>query len=204
MTNAENADTPTSSETKTIFLIIGALAIMALFVGVMQWIKPDVGVDSDAATFSAVVENEPQVEVAKLETVSVAKPILPDFDLVRVDRDGAAVIAGAAAPNSTVRLLVDGAEVAVTQAGADGAFAFVTTMPVGTDPMQLQLEQMGDQALMSQETVLVMPSPSAERVTPKVVVAQANGDVVIQEQGELGPELQAPWYIGTVRAGLRG
>jgi len=252
MSNAENQSTPRSSEAKTIFLIAGALLIMALFVGFMQWNKGGDDRLSEAATFTAVEKPEevavveptvtPTVEAeTKLETV-IATPeqapsvketvvdasetgaegtepettgtpapetdtevaaieetseepqasvILPSFDLVRVDRDGSSVIAGAAAPNSTVRLMADGKEIATAQVGPGGAFAFVTNMPKGTDPLQLQLEQVGDQTVVSEETVLVMPSPKNEDVAPMVVVAEADGKVVVQEQGELGPNFQA-------------
>jgi nucleoid-associated protein YgaU len=141
---------------------------------------------------------EPKIEVVEPEVV-IPKPVIvvapqveaPTFDLVRVDRDGAAVIAGKAAANTQVRLMADGQEIGVTYAGGDGTFAFVTSMPEGTDPMQLQLEEVGDEVVKSIETVLVMPSPVGEEVAPKVVIAEASGDVVVQEQGELGPKVQA-------------
>lgn len=270
MDNAENQNTPRSSEQKKIIPIIGTFVLIALIVAFMQWNKSEPESVQDGSTFKvveedaaetaavtipapdtpetivaavtdspstadpviavepeperrAVVEVDPnavptvdpsveevaeQPDVADETEASVApevavepevavveapepEVIVPSFDLVRVDSDGSAVVAGAAAPNSTVRLMADGKEIAVTQAGNGGSFAFVTRMPEGTDPMQLQLEQDGDTAVKSIETVLVMPSPVGEKVAPMVVVAEEDGKVVVQEQGELGPNFQA-------------
>lgn len=150
---------------------------------------------------------EPNVEAIEVTTapeVVVSSDVeAPTFDLVRVDRDGGAVIAGKAAANTQVRLLADGQEIDVVTAGRDGAFAFVTTMPEGVDPMQLQLEEIGEEVVKSKETVLVMPSPVGDKVAPKVVIAEASGDIVVQEQGELGPKVQ-PLSLETINYSATG
>ena len=201
-------------EDKTIFWIIGVLLVVAILFLIAEWFRGDDVVQSEAATFVKPVEEvvvevavvpepvvevvvapepvvEPEVEVVVPTVQEVPEPAAPTFDLVRVDRDGAAVIAGNAAAHSQVRLLADGQEIGVVTAGGDGAFAFVTSMPEGTNPMQLQLEELGEDVVKSKETVLVMPSPIGEKVAPKVVIAEASGEVVVQEQGELGPKVQA-------------
>jgi hypothetical protein len=178
-------------------------------------VAPEVVV-SDAAVEPVIeVIGEPKVEVVDVAPAPEPKPepapeavVLPQieaptFDLVRVDRDGAAVIAGKAAANTQVRLLADGQEIGVTTAGRDGAFAFVTSMPEGVDPLQLQLEEIGDEVVKSKETVLVMPSPVGDKVAPKVVIAEASGDVVVQEQGELGPKVQ-PLSLETINYSATG
>ena len=68
----------------------------------------------------------------------------PAFDLVRVDEDGSAIIAGSAKPNSEVRLLVDGKELETAETDASGAFAILTTIPSGEKPLELQLEDVND------------------------------------------------------------
>ena len=205
---------------KTVFMIIGALLVIALIFIVLEWMKPDVVAQSEAATFAKPVEpvvavqDEP-VEVSVPVTPEVVVEVVPDavapesvvvlprFDLVRVDRDGAAVIAGTAKSNSQVRLMADGQEIGVTRVGGDGTFAFVTNMPEGTAPMQLKLEALGDEVLTSTETVLVMPSPVGDKVAPKIVIAEASGDVVVQEQGELGPKVQ-PLSLETINYSATG
>lgn len=238
------------SEEKVIFWIIGALALLAVLVLLINFMRGgDTSVD-DAATFVpkqpetsadqgevaavtepilSATEPETKTEPAKVasepapsadvtiaepvtvtEPVAVAKPDAtvepapdavasssPSFDIVRVDRNGGAVIAGSAAPNTDVRLMVDGQELDTTRTDGSGAFAFVTSMPAGTQPMQLQLEEVGETVVPSVETVLVMPSQEGDKVTPKVVIAEADGQVVVQEQGELGPEVQ-PLSLDTI------
>ena len=169
-------------------------------------IEPEITVEIEPEAVpepDTIVEVEPEVvPEAEVEVVAEPEPVLevvsapepeiqaPTFDLVRVDRDGAAVIAGRAATDTDVRLMADGQEIGVTRTGRDGAFAFVTTMPEGTDPMQLKLEELGDVVVTSVESVLVMPSPVGDKVAPKVVIVEASGEVVVQEQGELGPKVQ--------------
>jgi len=156
-------------------------------------VEPVVAVVEPEAVIVEPEVIEPDVIPEPVVIVEVApKPEVqaPTFDLVRVDRDGAAVIAGKATPNTEVRLVADGKEISVARVGSDGAFAFITTMPEGNEPMELQLEEMGDVTVKSVESVLVMPSPVGEKVAPKVVIAEASGDVVVQEQGELGPKVQ--------------
>jgi nucleoid-associated protein YgaU len=150
------------------------------------------------------VEPEPEIEIVA-KPVEETKPatIAPSFDIVRVDREGSAIIAGSAEPNSEIRLTVDGQELDVAKSDATGAFAFVTTMPDGVEPMQLQLEEVGDTLTKSVETVLVMPSPKGEKVTPKVVIAEADGQVLVQEQGELGPQVQ-PLSLDTINYSASG
>ncbi|MEM1161255.1 MAG: LysM peptidoglycan-binding domain-containing protein [Pseudomonadota bacterium] len=67
-----------------------------------------------------------QSESDTAETTS--QPVNPDaprFDVVRVDSDGQTVIAGQAAPNSNVEILLDGEVVGDVQTDANGAFVTV-------------------------------------------------------------------------------
>lgn len=49
--------------------------------------------------------------------------VVPSFDVVRVEPDGTAVVAGKAEPGATIVLRVDGAEISATTADANGNFA---------------------------------------------------------------------------------
>ena len=55
---------------------------------------------------------------------------LPSFDLVRVERDGAAVIAGRAAPYAELILLHNGEPIGTAKADWAGEWAFVTDRPL--------------------------------------------------------------------------
>ena len=106
----------------------------------------------------------------------------PAFDLVRVDEDGSAIIAGSAKPNSEVRLLVDGKELETAEADASGAFAILTTIPSGEKPLELQLEDVNDSNIKSADTVLIIPNKEAEGSGPKIIIAESDGKIIVQEQ----------------------
>jgi nucleoid-associated protein YgaU len=68
-----------------------------------------------------------------------AGPVLPTFDVVRVEGDGSLVVAGNAAPNARVELLNGAAVIGSTTAGPDGAFAIVLDDPLKPGDYQLLL-----------------------------------------------------------------
>ena len=115
----------------------------------------------------------------------------PKFDLVRVEEDGSAIIAGSAKPNSEVRLLVDGKELEVVEADGSGTFAILTTIPTGEKPLELQLEDANDNSVKSKDTVLVIPNKETENKSPKIVIAETSGEIIVQDQNELAPEIQS-------------
>ncbi|MDB9878168.1 LysM peptidoglycan-binding domain-containing protein [Amylibacter sp.] len=153
----------------------------------------------------ATVKEEP---VTKKEVVTVKEEptineIKPSFDLVRVEEDGSAIIAGSAKPNSEVRLLVDGKELEVVEADSSGTFAILTTIPSGKDPLELQLEDTNDNTIKSNDTVLVIPNKVDGSKAPKIVIAEASGNIIVQDQNELAPTIQ-PLSLDTINYAASG
>ena len=134
---------------------------------------------------AAVGKEDKAVEVEDLNENN------PKFDLVRVEEDGSAIIAGSAKPNSEVRLLVDGKELEVVEADGSGTFAILTTIPTGEKPLELQLEDANDNSVRSKDTVLVIPNKETENKSPKIVIAETSGEIIVQDQNELAPEIQS-------------
>ena len=134
---------------------------------------------------AAVGKEDKAVEVEDLNENN------PKFDLVRVEEDGSAIIAGSAKPNSEVRLLVDGKELEVVEADGSGTFAILTTIPTGEKPLELQLEDANDNNVKSKDTVLVIPNKETENKSPKIVIAETSGEIIVQDQNELAPEIQS-------------
>ncbi len=89
--------------------------------------------------------------------------VKPSIDVVRVEPDGATLVAGAAAPGAVVRMLVDGVSLAEETAGADGKFAAFLDLPPSADPrvISLSVEGAGGTVLSEQE-VIVGPTPGAK------------------------------------------
>ncbi|MEM9139212.1 MAG: LysM peptidoglycan-binding domain-containing protein [Pseudomonadota bacterium] len=66
-------------------------------------------------------------------------PSTPRFDVVRVDQDGQAVLAGRAEPGSRVEIVLDGTVIAEVQADGSGQFATFVDVDLGDTAQSLEL-----------------------------------------------------------------
>ncbi|MFC4670246.1 LysM peptidoglycan-binding domain-containing protein [Seohaeicola nanhaiensis] len=121
---------------------------------------------------SAKPEPEAKAEVQPEAKAEVAPPVAtpaPAFDVVRVEPDGSAVIAGSAAPGARVVFLMDGTEVGEAKADAQGKFAAVLALDLGTAQHVLSMmSETGGDKVASEEQIIL--APVAE---PDVKVAEA-------------------------------
>ena len=130
-----------------------------------------------------VVLVQPESVVTQPEPTQVApETIIPGFDLVRVDKAGATVVAGKATPNTDVEILLNG--VAIGQATADETGAFVALLDLEPSDVPRELELMQKQTsgddIASVDKVLVMPFKPEAKAAPKLVVAKPSGVEVIE------------------------
>ena len=109
----------------------------------------------------AVAPVEP-VQAAQ-EPVVVATPVPPGFDVVRIEADGSALVAGRALPGAGVQVLVDGAEVAKVAADRQGKFVALFALEPSLAPRVLGLVMLlpdGTQ-VASGDSVVIAPTPVA-------------------------------------------
>lgn len=145
--------------------------------------------DGDAVTVevSAEVSAEIVAEDAADAKSEVAEaiadaPAAPTFDIVRIDAEGNALIAGTAPAGALVRVLIDGVEAASTVANAAGEFVAIFVAGVSGDPRIVSLEVALEDGttLASADSVIVQPAapvvaaadpiaPEAEETAPEVV-----------------------------------
>lgn len=74
---------------------------------------------------------------------------LPAFDLVRISAAGDAVIAGRAAPGTTLEILADGQPIGQITADARGEWVFVPEQPLAPGTHRLSLRTAGSTAAAS-------------------------------------------------------
>lgn len=110
-------------------------------------------------------------------------PVAPRFDLVRIEKDGSAQIAGMAAPYSGVSILVDAVVVATVSADRAGAFAALFDLAPSAQPrlITLRMRLADGREVASEEQVIlspgdIMPSfaqegPAAAPVAPLIEAA---------------------------------
>ncbi len=122
-------------------------------------VVPDVAESSE--------EPEPAPEPAP-EAVAEARP--PTIDEVRLEADGIFIVAGRAAPDSMVAVMLDGVENTTTRASGQGAFAAITVVTPSTVPQVLTVIQRGpDGDVAGMEEIVLAPmmaaaAPSADDV----------------------------------------
>ena len=101
---------------------------------------------SDSGKSNRPVAEKPEagIEMAKVDSDAVApdmatKPIVPGFDLLRVEPDGSTVIAGFGAPNSEVEIINGETVIATAKIGPTGDFVAVLDEPLPAGDYQLRL-----------------------------------------------------------------
>ncbi len=106
----------------------------------------------------------------------------PRFDIVRVEPNGDAVVAGRGKPNTVVEMLVDGKPVARALADPNGQFAIVPpALPKGSSEITLRSKTSDGQEARSSQTVAVSVSPEGN-ARPLVALTAPDAPTVVLSQ----------------------
>ncbi len=127
----------------------------------------------------------------------------PEFDVVRVDPDGAALVAGRAEAESLVIMRLDAAALAEVKAGGDGKFVALFTVPPADVPrlLSLMMRLADGVEVAGLETVAIapfaLPEVVAEAVVPPAAPPAAllvtdEGVKVLQKPAPVVAEVAAP------------
>ncbi|MDX1780086.1 MAG: LysM peptidoglycan-binding domain-containing protein [Thalassovita sp.] len=128
-------------------------------------------------------ESEPeQAAEAQVETPAVDQPVPPRFDIVRIEADGSALIAGVASDGDLVEIVLDRDAIASSEPGPDCKFAaFVTVEPSEQPRLMSLLMHVGDLRIASEDQVIIAP------VKPVLTVEAAPAET----QPEAEPQVAA-------------
>ena len=149
-------------------------------------------VESETASKSAE-SSEAEGQIAALPPDAAPPLMAPQFDIVRVEPNGEAVIAGRSEPGSVVVLLDGEEEIGRVTADETGAWVIIVARPLSPGDHQLGLRaEMPDGSVQLSETLVIVSVPE-----PTLEVAS----------GEAGEERQvaaetAPLAVETQREGL--
>lgn len=149
-------------------LLWGATAILVLaallVAGLVHWQRGTGSPPAQSAGLPGVAPDpaEPMPEDDSAGAVLAA----PALDVVRVDPDGSAVIAGHTAPGARVTVLLDGVAQTEIEADASGHFVAMLDLPPDQAPRVLSLSaESGDgQQMVSDEDIIL--APLAPRASP--------------------------------------
>ena len=185
-------------------LVIAVAAIVAL--AVVNLNRPS------TPQRTATVEDRPAA------SVRLTAPEVPSFDVVRISRGGTGVLAGRAAPDSLVRLLVDNRPVSSVRADRNGEWVMILEKPLmpGTVELSLTAQRDGGPAVGSKDIVVVslperpMPEqfaePEGEGVVAVLTPRDGNGaSRIMQKPGYAAPgEVGDSLAVDTVDYGADG
>jgi len=108
----------------------------------------------------------------------------PRFDIVRIEPNGDAVVAGRGAPDAAIEMLVDGKPVARAKADANGQFAIVPpALPAGASTLRLRMTGVDGRATESQQSVAVDVAPGRDRQPLVALTAPDAATVVLSQPG---------------------
>lgn len=122
-----------------LFLLSGMLAI---------WLLTDDGLPPPEAEPVAAIAEPVEQEIAPPAEIAAEadKPLettrsAPALDIVRIESDGAGLVAGRAAPNETVEIISDDRVIGTGEAGADGAFVAQIHLEPGSKAQRVSARQ---------------------------------------------------------------
>ena len=155
---------------------IGALAL-AIIVGAWLFFRP-------AEPAPPVVETPSTSDEPKAGVVASEEPMRPDFDVVRVDKDGNVVIAGRGTPGCTIIIRDGETEIGRTSVDRAGEWVLVPddAMAPGARELTLVAECEGAEPLAADRVVaVVVPERTGKALA---VAVPRDGDVqVLQRPG---------------------
>lgn len=142
---------------------------------------------------AGITAQDPGPSAAGLEAAAQA----PTFDTVRIDPDGAAIVAGRAAPGAQVSLVIGETVLAEAQADATGAFVVMFDLAPSAEARAIALQTVvGGETLRSDAPVLVGPTAAV------VAVAESDGQAVLERE-ETGPAVEdVPETVSALDADL--
>ncbi|MCZ8153637.1 MAG: LysM peptidoglycan-binding domain-containing protein [Rhodobacteraceae bacterium] len=137
--------------------------------------EPAPETETEAAAETAPAE----AEVAEAAPEAPA-PTPPSFDLVRVEKDGSALVAGSAAPGASVSLRVTGAELAAVPADGQGKFVAMFNLAPSAAPRVLSMSMaLADGTVVPADATVVIGPTVAPAVVAEVPEAiEATGEAV--------------------------
>jgi nucleoid-associated protein YgaU len=140
---------------------------------------------AEAPATEAPKTNEPVVDADMPEAADAAEAAgTPKFDVLRVEKDGSAVIAGSAGPDTKVDLMSNGEVIGTAKAGPSGDFAIVLDKPLtpGAYELSLRTTDAAGASVTSQETGIVnLPQGDGELVA---MVAKPGEASRVMQAGE--------------------
>lgn len=143
-------------------------------------------VDPEQTDTKPTTETAPSIKLEEAEAkpkASEAEAKGASFDIVRVEEDGSAVLAGRAEPGAKVRLLINEEVAGETQANDRGEWVIipVSSMSAGAHQMQIETENAAGEVKRAEQSV-ALTVPDKPGTQPLIVLSEtAKPSIVLQK-----------------------
>ena len=134
---------------------------------------------------------------APVGSVPDTAPVPPSFDIVRIDPQGDAVIAGRSQPGAELSIRSDGVEIGHATADGQGAWALTLPLPAGPHALTLQEHTASGQEVASAGSVLMaVPERGPPGALPPLAVLTGPQQPPRVLQGPPGAGATKPGQLG--------
>ncbi len=115
-------------------------------------------------------------------------PVAPSFDVVRVEKDGGAVVVGKAAPNAIISLKLNGKVIGKTKSNTQGDWVFIPDqlIPSGNHELVIESKEVNKKPVRSKQSIFIAISKNTN-VKPLVVVASPNAPTKVLQVPDAKP-----------------
>ncbi|MCF8470655.1 MAG: LysM peptidoglycan-binding domain-containing protein [Parvibaculum sp.] len=152
------------------------VALILLFGGYWFFVR-------DTAPSDIVAETTPPEETETGTVEEAQDPAIPTFDIMRVERDGAALAAGRSLPGARVTLKANGEIVAETTADERGEWVAVLENPLKPGSIELRLTARNPDGSTRDSKQVVTVSVPEDKDKPALVVRSEPGKASTVLQG---------------------
>ena len=145
----------------------------------------EAGAAVETETTTPAEEALPEPETGEAAEAEMPPLVSPTFDVVRIDADGNALIAGRGEPFSRIRILLDRQPLDEVEVDRNGTFVSLPTLPAADNQRVMALVMLTEDGreAVSAETVIIAPvvtvvvaeAEAAAEPAPEIVVADATG-----------------------------
>ena len=161
--------------------VLGSLVVVgAVAVGAVIWLGPEMTWPSEEEA-AVPAPAEPSQTQAAVAVEAPAPRIGPEIDMLRVEKDGTAIVSGRGRPGAQVELMVDETPAGTASADGQGNFALLLNLPVSVQPQALRLRETDAEGTVTDgaQTFIVEtetpPAPDSVTRTPRDVASSLEG-----------------------------
>ena len=159
----------------TVIISLGVFALAYLGINKEEVIKEDAPIST-----SSPIENSSEIRIKKEDKKKIKKhdPILPQFDVVRVAKDGSAVLAGRAAPGSQVTIFTENQVIGNIKTNSKGEWVLVRETPFKPGSIELRLQSKnGDGEIIEGDHVVVLQvAENIKKTQPLAILVSRETD----------------------------